>query len=116
MDLFIGLPFIMIYILSSIFYNTQALTVGTLMMFLQLLNKITVPFTRFNHVLIKYKQAKISVDRLNETLDVSCEDAEENLLLEEEVKSIRFNNVSFKYKDKNVLDNLSLNIKAGKYR
>ena len=37
-------------------------------MFLQLLNKITVPFVAYSNVLMRFKGAKVSVDRLEELI------------------------------------------------
>jgi ABC-type bacteriocin/lantibiotic exporter with double-glycine peptidase domain len=115
MDLFMGLPFIIIYILSSVLYTTKTLTVGTIMMFLQLLNKITVPFVRLNSILIQYRQTKVSLTRLNDVLDSTDEEQDAKLILQEELECIKFNQVSFMYDHKNIIENLTLDIKIGKY-
>ena len=45
-------------------------TVGTLTLFLKLLNKITVPFVAYSNVLMRFKSAKVSVDRFDRVIRV----------------------------------------------
>jgi ABC-type multidrug transport system fused ATPase/permease subunit len=53
------------------------------------------------------------MDRLDEILDYHQTDTSFNI--KDNIDAIVFDNVSFKYKDKNILDNFSIHISSGKY-
>lgn len=110
-DFFMGMPFIIVYVASALLLAVQEISVGTLTLFLQLLNKITVPFVQYNYVLMEYKEAKVSVKRLNEIFE-SVEETPSPVIGKSD---IRFSNVSFAYKEDNVLDNINVTIQKGGY-
>jgi ABC-type bacteriocin/lantibiotic exporter with double-glycine peptidase domain len=119
-DTIMGLPFVLVFIFSAVLFQVQNITVGTLTLFLNLLNRITVPFLRFNAIFLQYKQTKISFERLNELL--AAQDgqageaaAKEVKTLPEPVRQVRFHDVSFKYMDKNVIQNLELSFEGGRH-
>jgi ABC-type multidrug transport system fused ATPase/permease subunit len=51
-DMFMGLPFVLVFIFTALLFHVQNISVGTLTLFLQLLNRITVPFVRFNTIFL----------------------------------------------------------------
>ncbi|MDR2649186.1 MAG: ABC transporter ATP-binding protein/permease [Clostridiales bacterium] len=119
-EVFMGLPFVLVFIFSALLFQVQNITVGTLTLFLELLNRITVPFVRFNTIFLQYKQTKISFERLNELLSVqedsaNEEKANEKKALLEPIRQVRFQNVNFKYLDKNVIHNLGITFEGGKH-
>ena len=119
-DVFMALPFVLVYIFTALLFHVQNITVGTLTLFLQLLNSITVPFIRFNTIFLQYKQTKISFERLNELLSAQDhsaggEKANEAKTLREPIRQVRFEDVNFKYLDKNVIHNLSITFEGGRH-
>jgi ABC-type bacteriocin/lantibiotic exporter with double-glycine peptidase domain len=119
-ETFMGLPFVLVFIFSALLFQVQNITVGTLTLFLQLLNRITVPFVRFNTIYLQYKQTKISFERLNELLSVQDDNAngtranrKETLL--EPIRQVRFQDVNFKYLDKNVIQDLGITFEGGRH-
>jgi ATP-binding cassette subfamily B protein len=115
-----GAPFLIIFILSAILFKRHNITVGTLTLFLQLLNRITVPFTHLNSIYIQFSQTKVSLDRLNDIFvieeAVNKKTSMENKIVSQNaIESIEFRNVSFKYKDRLSIRNINLYLKSGKH-
>jgi ABC-type multidrug transport system fused ATPase/permease subunit len=119
-DTIMGLPFVLVFIFSALLFQMQNITVGTLTLFLNLLNKITVPFLRFNTIFLQYKQTKISFERLNELLqsqdDITANvNTKDTKMLLEPIRQIRFQDVNFKYSDKKIIQNLVISFEGGRY-
>ena len=110
-DFFMGMPFIIVYVTCSLLFVVQEITVGTITLFSQLLNKITVPFINYNYVLMEYKEALVSVRRLNEIFEFGEEASNPEI----GKNGIIFNHVSFGYKEDNVLDDINVTIEKGGY-
>lgn len=111
-DFFMGLPFTIVYSAAVFLVAGSRFTVGTLTLFLQLLNKITVPFVAYSNVLMRFKSAKVSVDRLEE------------MILKERVPDmpvrgfdgVAFNDITFSYPNgKLLLKDCTLPLENGKY-
>ncbi|MDR0636314.1 MAG: ABC transporter ATP-binding protein/permease [Treponema sp.] len=117
-DICMGAPYTVVFILGAVLFQSQHITVGTLTLFLQLLNSITTPFTRFNMILLQYKQTKVSFDRLNDILTVSGGDndlPEHIRITPEVIQSIHFDQVRFKYHERFIIDNLNLWLNSGRH-
>jgi ATP-binding cassette subfamily B protein len=117
-DICMGAPYTVVYILGAVLFQSQHITVGTLTLFFQLLNNITTPFTRFNMILLQYKQTKVSFDRLNDILTVAGGDSDlpEHMRINPGViQSIHFDQVRFKYQERFIIDNLNLRLNSGRY-
>lgn len=99
-DFFMGLPFIIVYVSSALLISDDTITVGTLTLFLQLLNKITVPFVVYSRVVMQFKKAKVSIERLNEVL--SGEQEEDNSQ-QKGFDRVAVNDVTFGYTEKDTL-------------
>ncbi len=93
-DFFMGLPFVIVYVSSAIMLSDNSITVGTLTLFLQLLNKITVPFVVYSRVLMQFKKAKVSIERLNEIMETDGEIE----VMPTGFDRVAMKNVSFGYK------------------
>lgn len=111
-DFFMGLPFTIVYSAAVFLVTGSMFTVGTLTLFLQLLNKITVPFVAYSNVLMRFKGAKVSVDRLEE------------MILEDRVPDtpmrgfdgVAFHDITFSYPNgKLLLKDCTLPLENGKY-
>jgi len=86
--------------------------IGFILVFSQLLRPIQGIATSIANL----NKAKASQDRINEVLDADEKiyEQEHPILLPDFSKSIRYDNVSFKYKDEFVLKNINLTIAKGK--
>lgn len=92
-DFFMGLPFIIVYATTVLLAVGSNVTAGTLTLFLQLLNKVTVPFVTYSRVIMQFKQAKVSMDRLAEVI---CNKAETRSTIRG-VDRVALEDVSFGY-------------------
>lgn len=111
-DFFMGLPFIIVYAAAVLLVVDNGVTVGTLTLFLQLLNKITVPFVAYSNVLVHFKGAKVSVDRLVELISGGGE-SDEPL---RGFRGVSLEHVDFSYQEGNLLlKDCSLSLENGKY-
>jgi ABC-type bacteriocin/lantibiotic exporter with double-glycine peptidase domain len=115
LDFSIQLPFLIILILGALLFQIQNITVGTLVLFLILMNNLTVPFTFFNTILVQYRQAKVSLDRLNVVLTVPGDGDETRRATTNAIQSIRFDEVSFAYHDRAVINSLSGVFDSGRH-
>jgi ABC-type bacteriocin/lantibiotic exporter with double-glycine peptidase domain len=118
-EVFLDLPFVLVFIFSALLFHVQNISVGTLTLFLQLMNRITVPFVYFNTIFLQYKQTKISFERLNELLSAQDsaggEKAGKAKTVREPIRQVRFQDVNFKYLDKNVINNLGITFEGGRH-
>lgn len=94
------------------------ITYGTLMAFLQLVQQLRGPLQTVSGILPQYYQAIASAERLME-LEVGDNDksaeTEENLqVIKSTFSGIEFKDITFAYKDENILENCSFSIPAGK--
>ena len=111
-DFFMGLPFTIVYSAAVFLVTASEFTVGTLTLFLQLLNKITVPFVAYSNVLIRFKGAKVAVDRLEEMMSES-EMSDTSI---EGFDKVTFDNITFHYPNgKMLLKDCTLPLENGKY-
>lgn len=111
-DFFMGLPYVVIFVSTAFLTRGDYITAGTLAAFLQLLNKITTPFATYGRVLMQFKGAKASMDRLN---DVICRDMEEWKPVRG-FEDIMLDDVTFGYTEESkVLEHCSLHLEKGQY-
>lgn len=111
-DFFMGLPYVVVFVSTAFLIQGDYITAGTVAAFLQLLNKITTPFATYSRVLMQYKGAKASVNRLNDV--ISCDEEVREVV--NGFSSITFEKVTFGYTEENkILDNCSLKLENGKY-
>jgi len=111
-DFFMGLPFILVYVTTALFALGSNITAGTLTLFLQMLNKITVPFVAYSRIIMQFKQAKVSMDRLAEIIS---SEAEKRSALQG-FGRVAMEDVSFGYPGGDVLlKNCSITLETGKY-
>lgn len=111
-DFFMGMPFIIVYSAAVLLAAGRGITVGTLTLFLQLLNKITVPFVAYSSVLMRFKGAKVSVDRLEEMI---AEEGEPDMSVRG-FDEVAFEKVTFGYPGgKLLLKDCTLPLENGKY-
>lgn len=111
-DFFMGLPFVIIYATTVLFAVGSNVTAGTLTLFLQLLNKVTVPFVTYSRVVMQFKQAKVSMGRL---VEVIYDEAETRSTVRG-FDRVALEDVSFGYPGRELLlKDCSLTLEKGKY-
>ncbi|QLB12680.1 subfamily B ATP-binding cassette protein HlyB/CyaB [Bisgaardia hudsonensis] len=91
------------------------LTVGQLIAFNMLASQVAAPVIRLAHLWQDFQQVGISVSRLGDILNTPTENPQNKLVPPEIKGDISFKEVSFRYRPegKNVLNHVSLSIKAG---
>ncbi|BAY82243.1 ABC transporter-related protein [Calothrix parasitica NIES-267] len=93
------------------------MTVGTYSVLVFLTQRLLWPLTRLGHTFDLYQRAMASTNRVMNLLDtpITINPGKVDLPIEKVRGEIKFNNISFAYKDREpVIKNLSLEIPAGK--
>lgn len=114
-DLFSGLQVLTIIVMGTIEAVNGNITLGEFLAFVQYNSMLVWPIRAFGRVLSEMSKTKVSLKRISEILNEEEEVDDENALTPEiRGKDIEFKNVSFKYSDKPIIDNLNFKIEAGK--
>lgn len=98
----------------------KGMTYGTVTAIIQLVNQVQSPFVSLSGIMPKYYTTLASAERLME-LDELPNEAQKNASeidadkVYKDLKSIDFNNISFKYDRDIILDNTSLKINKGDF-
>lgn len=98
----------------------KGMTYGTVTAIIQLVNQVQSPFVSLSGIMPKYYTTLASAERLMELDDLPNETQKnateiDALKVYKELKSIDFNNISFKYDRDIILDNTSLKINKGDF-
>lgn len=101
-------------ILDGVDNNT--LTGEKFITFVIVFSQLMRPISGISSAIAAFQKAKVSQDRINEiiNMDEKIYERENPVQLTELTHSIRYQNVSFKYKDEFVIKNISLTIPKGK--
>ncbi len=106
----IGIYVILYYVLNI----DVTISLGTVYIFLYYIRQCFSPLKEFFNQLEEIQNAQVSLERINTILKIKeKEDIEKGLEVEDLKGDIEFKNVTFAYKRKNILDNISFNIKHG---
>ncbi|MDY0364403.1 MAG: ABC transporter ATP-binding protein [Arcobacter butzleri] len=89
------------------------LSVGSFFSFMTALFMLYTPIKRISSLYNSMQDAVAANERVNEILDIKHTIKDGTLLLDEDIKSISFENVSLKYGDKEALKNINLIAKKG---
>lgn len=94
----------------------EELSIGILVAFISGIKMINEPLVYAYQLVVRTQMAMISANRVFEILDmpVECEDEESVELQKISGKVFEFQNVSFSYSQKNILDHFDLSIEEGK--
>ena len=98
----------------------KGMTYGTVTAIIQLVNQVQSPFVSLSGIMPKYYTTLASAERLMELDDLPNETQKNATEIDadkvyNELKSIDFNNISFKYDRDIILDNTSLKINKGDF-
>ncbi len=89
------------------------MTVGEFTAFLTAVGLVFQPIRRIGSIYAKIQDAIAASERVFEVLDKESETVDGEVLLEEDIRSIEFKNVSLKYDDNYALQNINLEINSG---
>jgi len=92
---------------------TGAITVGSIVVFYNYFGKLRGALDQVTNHIGRFIKVKTSIGRLMELLREEIIDKENGLVIPKNWKTIEFRNITFKYKDKKVLDKFNLVIKQG---
>ena len=95
--------------------GNDSLTASTFLTYLAIFSQIISPAKSISTAYYNILKGMASIDRINEILlaENPIKEIEKPIHLDSFKKSVEFKNVSFKYDEKKVLDNVSLTIKKG---
>ena len=100
-----------IFIISSILYATDIITIGSIYVTINYANKITRSFTDLAEILEFFNLCIISCKRLNNLLNLTLEDSEKNKDIKIDNTTIIFKDASIKVNGVMLLNNLNFEIK-----
>jgi subfamily B ATP-binding cassette protein MsbA len=109
--IFIGLISIIIMWKGSLMTINKELTIGELTTFTLYLGFIVSPILQLTRISSQFTDANASIDRINETLSLENEKNNSARPLIELKGEIDFENVTFKFEDILILNNISFNVK-----
>lgn len=89
------------------------ITVGAIIGFIQVLNYIVWPFTELMPLISDFQEGKAARERLREIEELPCEDEEKKVIFSGGDISFKLSNVSFSFGDREILKNVSFDLKSG---
>lgn len=89
------------------------LSIGGLLVFNSLVSRFFAPVKNFININVEFQRVFVSIERIEEIVNIPTEDTDNELTRTFETGDIVFKNVSFKYDSINVLKNIDLKIKNG---
>lgn len=106
---------LLVLLIAGIFILNGQFTVGLFTSFSLYIAKVFGSIQGIGTIGTMIKPVCLSIERLYELLDMDDENSGKNLYLNEEIKSIKLENIAFKYKNntKNVLNNINFEINKG---
>jgi len=94
----------------------ETITYGSLMAMVQLVGQIQAPILLLSGFIPQYYEMRVSAERIQAIFDMKDEECGNTVECGDlfgKFRAVSFENVSFSYKDKKVIDNLSFDIKRG---
>lgn len=107
------MPFLMCVLYGGYLVSNGFITVGQMLIFVQLLNFLTNPMQELPVLLGETKSTSASLDRINDLLNLDEEKESGKVFNINEQIAIEFENIDFSYDETKVLNNMSFKIKKG---
>lgn len=99
---------------GAYFAVNGAITLGTLVVFISYERKLIFPIRQLGRILTDFGKSLVSIERINEILEIKLEDGLDEGEKPEIKGNIKFENVSFQYdEDRKILKHISFEVKAG---
>lgn len=95
-------------------WKTQNITVGSVVALITLIENAYTPIAVFNVIYVQYKLDKESYNRLKQFLDLKDDNQLKNgNIINTDVGEISIKNLSYRYEERKIIDDLSLSVKKG---
>ena len=95
-------------------WKTQNITVGSVVALITLIENAYTPIAVFNVIYVQYKLDRESYNRLKQFLDLKDDNQLKNgNTINTDVGEISIKNLSFRYEERKIIDDLSLSVKKG---
>ena len=109
------IPLALAICVGGVFVFRNVITIGVLIAYMSIIKKLIDPLSYTYQLVVRFQTALVSVSRVFEIIEIQPEktDYEEKYVEKEGNSLISFENVSFAYKDENVLHNVSFSVKPG---
>ena len=109
------IPLALAICVGGVFVFRNVITIGVLIAYMSIIKKLIDPLSYTYQLVVRFQTALVSVSRVFEIIEIQPEktDYEEKYVEKEGDSLISFENVSFAYKDENVLHNVSFSVKPG---
>jgi ATP-binding cassette subfamily B protein len=108
-----NLSYIAIAVIGAVFVLQGVIVVGDIMAFFQYIQNFTQPIQQITRVMNLLQTALAACERIFEFLELDIEENNSNKKITDIKSDITFDNVSFSYDDKKVIDNLSFKANKG---
>ncbi len=108
-----NLSYIAIAVIGAVFVLQGVIVVGDIMAFFQYIQNFTQPIQQITRVMNLVQTALAACERIFEFLELDIEENNSNKKITDIKSDITFDNVSFSYDDKKVIDNLSFKANKG---
>lgn len=110
-----NLSAVLILLFSGIFILNNQLTIGIYTAFIAYMNKIFATTSSFASLGMTVKPVCVSIERIQEFLEMNDENTEKCEIINENIDSISIENLSFKYEEngENIIDKLNFKMNKG---
>ncbi|AKA72377.1 ABC transporter ATP-binding protein [Clostridium scatologenes] len=110
-----NLAAVLILLFSGIFILNNQLTIGIYTAFIAYMSKIFATTSSFASLGMTVKPVCVSIERIQEFLEMKDENTEKHEIINENIESISIENLSFKYdeNDTNIIDKLNFKMNKG---
>lgn len=110
-----NLAAVLILLFSGIFILNNQLTIGIYTAFIAYMNKIFATTSSFASLGMTVKPVCVSIERIQEFLEMNDENTEKCEIINENIDSISIENLSFKYEEngENIIDKLNFKMNKG---
>ena len=113
-DMACALQLLATVVVGAYMAATGKITLGTFIVFISYVQTVGFPVRQLGRILSEMSKTGVSVDRISQILDTPAEEEEKDAAQPDMTGDIVFDNVSFSYGDKPVLQGVSFTAEGGK--
>jgi ATP-binding cassette, subfamily B, bacterial MsbA len=107
---------VILWIGGNLVLHTQEIDAGTFILFILVFTQLLDPLKKLSQIFYNIQKGSASIDRINKILEATntITEIENPIAITAFKKSIEFKNVSFSYNERQILNNINLEIPYGK--
>lgn len=107
---------VILWIGGNLVLHTQEIDAGTFILFILVFTQLLDPLKKLSQIFYNIQKGSASIDRINKILEATntITEIENPIAITAFKKSIEFKNVSFSYNERQILNNINLEIPFGK--